>query len=101
MSRALAVCWVVLVLASAGGCGVAAPRGDVREVPETGPGGRRQPLGLSPRQELAIGRRAYDQVVTEFRDRILPGTAPEVRRVRAVTARLQRAAEIEPLQREI
>ena len=66
-----------------------------------GPGGRSQPLALTPQQELATGRRAYQQVLDEYRDKMLPDGSAEARRVRAVTDRLIGAAEIEPLQREI
>jgi predicted Zn-dependent protease len=68
---------------------------------EHGPGGRQQALALSPQQELAVGRRAYQEVLGEFGDRTLPPDSREAARVRAVVARLARAAEIEPLQREI
>jgi predicted Zn-dependent protease len=73
----------------------------VAERPGQGPGGREQPLALSPKQELAVGRRAYRQVMEEYGDRVLPADRPEVQRVRRVTERLARASEIEPLQREI
>ena len=32
---------------------------------DAGPGGRRQPLALSPADELKVGRKAYEQVMTE------------------------------------
>jgi predicted Zn-dependent protease len=66
-----------------------------------GPGGRQQPLGLSPRQELAIGRQAYAEVMNEFQGRVLPDGSPPVARARRVTSRLLKAAAIEPLQREM
>ena len=66
-----------------------------------GPGGREQPLALSPADELAVGRKAYREVMSEVRDRVLPASSPEVIRVRRVSQRLVAAAEIEPLQREI
>src|SRR5262245_18060845 len=90
-----AVCWAAL----AAGCAMPAPPEAPPRASEAGPGGRRQPLALNPRQELAVGRRAYQQVLDEFRDRLLPGDSPEVRRVRHVAGRLIKAAEIEPLQR--
>jgi predicted Zn-dependent protease len=68
---------------------------------ERGPGGRQQPLALSPQQELAVGRRAYQQVLGEFGDRALPPDSRAAERVRTVVTGLARAAEIEPLQREI
>jgi predicted Zn-dependent protease len=73
------------------------PRGAEGE----GPGGRQQELALSPRQELAVGRRAYQEALEEFRGKVLPETDPRVVRVRRTIARLERAAEIEPLQREM
>src|SRR5437868_5869892 len=59
----------VLLLA---GCAMPVPPEAAREGTEAGPGGRRQPLALSPRQELAVGRRAYQEVKEQFRDRLLP-----------------------------
>lgn len=61
-----------------------------------GPGGREQPLALSPAEELAVGRKAYGEVMSEVRDRVLPASSPEVIRVRRVSQRLVAAAEIEP-----
>ena len=45
--------------------------------PGEGPGGREQPLALSPQQELAVGRRARDEVMAEYRGRILPEPTPK------------------------
>jgi predicted Zn-dependent protease len=72
-----------------------------REPRNAGPGGREQPLALSPAQEVEVGRRAYEQVMEEFKGRILPANSREAVRVRRVVDRLVTAAEIEPLQREI
>ena len=66
-----------------------------------GPGGREQPLALNPAQELAVGRRAYREVMDEVGDRVLAANAPETERVRRITDRIARVAEIDPLQREI
>lgn len=66
-----------------------------------GPGGREQPLALSPQEELAVGRRAYREVLQEYQGRVLPNNHPDVRRVERVVDRLKEAAAIEPLQREI
>jgi hypothetical protein len=66
-----------------------------------GPGGREQPLALTPRQELAVGLRAYQEVMEQARGRLLPDDDPRVIRVRRVLDRLVKASEIEPLQREI
>jgi metalloendopeptidase OMA1, mitochondrial len=65
---------------------------------QEGPGHRSQHLALSPDQELALGRQAYDQVLSKahaVRD------GPQVERVRQVSERIVKASEIEPLQREI
>jgi predicted Zn-dependent protease len=66
-----------------------------------GPGRREQPLALDPRQEWEVGRRAYQEVMAEHRDRLVPPSAPEVKRARRVMERLVEASRIEPLQREI
>src|SRR5262245_10250497 len=66
-----------------------------------GPGGRQQDLGMNPRDELEVGRRAYREVLDEYRGRILPKNHPDVVRCRTIVDRLARAAEIEPLQREM
>ena len=68
-----------------------------------GPGHRAQTLGLSPAQELQQGRQAQKQILTnpDKYGRPLPANSPEVQRVRRVVERIARAAEIEPLQREI
>src|SRR5207253_6789036 len=63
-----------------------------------GPGHRRQALALSPHQELSLGEQAYREVLGK--SRVVPGGA-EVERVRGIGRRIARAAEIEPLQREI
>lgn len=68
-----------------------------------GPGHRAQVLALTPRQELLLGRRAYQEILNdpEKYGRALPAGSPQVRRVRAVAERIIKAAQIEPLQREI
>jgi len=66
-----------------------------------GPGGREQPLALTPKQELVIGRRAYAEAMQEVGDNVMPASDREVVRVRRVMNRMAKAAEIEPLQREI
>jgi len=91
---------LALAIALVAGCGFpfgedeAARRGE-------GPGGREQPLALSPTEELQVGRQAYHDVLREYRDRVLPENHPDVRRVKRVVDRLAAAAKIEPLQREI
>jgi metalloendopeptidase OMA1, mitochondrial len=87
----------VLVL-SAAGCGYTP---DDEGGSGEGPGHREQPLALSPRQELQVGRRAYADVMEEYRGRVVPDHHPDMQRVDRIVARLRSAAEIEPLQREI
>jgi predicted Zn-dependent protease len=50
---------------------------------------------------LEVGKKAYREILRKYRGRILPADRPEVQRARQVTARVVRAAGIEPLQREI
>jgi metalloendopeptidase OMA1, mitochondrial len=64
-----------------------------------GPGHRRQVLALTPDQEVALGRKAYAEVLRK--SRVLPSDNPESRRVTRIGERIARAAEVEPLQREI
>lgn len=66
-----------------------------------GPGRREQELALSPHEELAVGRQAYQEVLAEYRNRVVPGNHPDSQRVKRIVARLAKAAEIEPLQREM
>jgi predicted Zn-dependent protease len=91
-------CWILflaLALACAPPVPQQAPRGG------QGPGHREQPLALTPRQEFAVGMQAYNEVMDKYGSRVLPANDPRVRRVRTITQRIARAAEIEPLQREI
>jgi metalloendopeptidase OMA1, mitochondrial len=68
-----------------------------------GPGHRAQKLALSPQQELALGRQAYKEVLSNPREygRVIPADRPECQRVRGIAERIIHAAGIEPLQREI
>jgi predicted Zn-dependent protease len=68
-----------------------------------GPGHRAQTLGLSPQQELELGRQAYKQVLSNPNKygRVVPRDRPECQRVRGIAERIIHAAGIEPLQREI
>ncbi len=112
-SKGRRVCLVGLVLVLAAGCGVPFPagypgrEGDGRRRPVPrrpegeGPGGRRQELALNPKQELAVGRRAYQEVMEQYRGKVLPADDSEVRRVRRVVGRLAKAADNKPLQDEI
>src|SRR5262249_32956168 len=57
-----ALCCAGLAAVLAAGCDMPAPQRPgpaPRPDPNAGPGGRRQPLGLSPQEEFEIGRRAY------------------------------------------
>jgi predicted Zn-dependent protease len=86
-----AVLTLALVLASAvSGC-EGAPQGE-------GPGHRVQILALSPRQELQLGREAYQEVLDSAP---IVDSGPEVEQVRRVSSRIAEAVQIEPLQREI
>jgi predicted Zn-dependent protease len=64
-----------------------------------GPGHRQQVLGLSPAQELELGREAYHEVLNE--SKVLPHDSPQVRRVRKVGERIAGTVRVEPLMREI
>jgi predicted Zn-dependent protease len=63
-----------------------------------GPGHRPQTLALTPEQEYSLGEQAYQEVLSKAQ--VVHG-GPQVERVRRVGERIVRAAEIEPLQREI
>jgi predicted Zn-dependent protease len=53
---------------------------------------------LTPEQELALGERAYREILSKF---VVAKSGPDVERVRRVGKKIAQAAEIEPLQREI
>jgi len=80
------------------GCG---PLGQDEARHGEGPGGREQPLALSPAEELNVGRQAYREVLGEYREQALPSSDQRTIRVRQIVDRLAAAARIEPLQREI
>ena len=69
----------------------------------SGPGHRRQVLGLSPEKEYELGNKAYQKILDEARqkDELLPQDAEPVQHVRRVGERIVKAVQIEPLQREI
>jgi len=98
---------IAVVAAVLLGCGLPFPgpaqdgRDDKPPAVGSGPGGRNQSLGLNPAQELEVGRRAYRQVLREYRDRILSSDSPQTRRVQKVFANVVRAAQLPPLQQEI
>lgn len=84
--------WFVLLLALVPACGPAGPgQGE-------GPGHREQPLALTPEQEVALGKQAYEEILSKSH---VVRSGRDVERVRRVGRRIARAAEIEPLQREI
>ena len=68
-----------------------------------GPGHRAQTLGMSPQQELELGRKAYKEVLANPNKygRVVPRDRPECQRIRGIAERIIHAAGIEPLQREI
>jgi predicted Zn-dependent protease len=82
-----------------GGCAFSSDQSGAGE----GPGKRSQDLALSPQEELAIGRQAYREVLNspDKFGKALPADHPECQRVRRIVEQIVRAAEIEPLQREI
>src|SRR5262249_18646936 len=82
---ALGAAWALSVL----GCG---PAGQGE-----GPGHRPQELSLTPAEELALGERAYREILSKSH---VVTRGPEVERVDRVGMRIAKAAEIEPLQRE-
>jgi predicted Zn-dependent protease len=91
----LSLCLVLAALLAGSGCN-----------PPTkgqGPGHRSQVLGLSPEQEYSLGVQAYREVLDKARAKgdLVDPDDPTVRRVRRVGERIARAAENEPLQREI
>lgn len=63
-----------------------------------GPGHRAQELALTPEQEVALGEKAYREILSK--SRVVAGGS-EVERVKRVGKKIATAAEIEPLQREI
>src|SRR6185369_2162290 len=88
--------WLLIVCLAIGASGCAPPPQDPGR--GAGPGGRAQTLALTPEQEVALGDRAYRDILSHYR--VLPG-GPEVQRVNRVGWNIAKAAEIEPLQREI
>jgi predicted Zn-dependent protease len=69
----------------------------------SGPGHRQQDLGLTPRQEYELGVEAYQQILDEAREQgaLRPSDDRAVQLVRKIGERIVKAAQIEPLQREI
>jgi predicted Zn-dependent protease len=108
LSRVLVIVgvWAGLFL---GGCDLPLPpppegsgqRTDEGQGAGEGPGRRTQHLALSPGEEFALGKQAYQQTLRENRNKILPQNSPEVRRVRTIASKIVQAVGIEPLQDEI
>ncbi len=92
---------LLATLTTGSGCFYPYPESRSVNDDERGPGDRPQPLALTPRQELQVGRHAYQEVLEKYQGQLLPEDDPTVRRVRAIVSKLVRAAEIEPLDREI
>ncbi|HEV3258724.1 MAG TPA: M48 family metallopeptidase [Gemmataceae bacterium] len=96
--------WTVVLLAFVAGlllsCGNAP---DFNEGGGQGPGRRPQQLGLSPKQEMALGDRAYAEIMSKAKAKgiLLPDDSSETERVRQVGQRIEKAVAIEPLQHEI
>src|SRR5262249_39615050 len=89
--------WAFLALSLAGGlslpgCDTGAGRGE-------GPGHRSQRLALTPEQEVALGEKAYREVLSK--SRVLPADGAPARHVRKAGERIARGAWIERMQREI
>jgi predicted Zn-dependent protease len=89
---------VVLGLVSLG-CG-GWPGGEPGGGEGQGPGHRAQYLALTPQQELSLGRQAYAEVLSKYRDRIVHSGA-DAAAVKEVGQSIVKAALIKPLQREI
>jgi metalloendopeptidase OMA1, mitochondrial len=77
--------------------------GPMNEGQGEGPGHRAQVLALNSRQELDLGRQAYREILSnpEKYGRVLSDDSPETERVRAIAARIIKATEIRPLEREM
>jgi len=88
---------VVVVVLAGSGCMPSGQQGG------SGPGHRRQNLGLTPEQEYDLGKKAYRKIIDEARqkDALLPQDSQPVELVRRVGQRIVKAVQIEPLQREI
>jgi predicted Zn-dependent protease len=80
---------VLLIACAAVGC--QQPGGE-------GPGHRAQRLGLSPEQEVSLGANAYKEILSKSQ---VVERGPEVDQVVRIGSRIAKAAEIQPLQREI
>ncbi len=86
-----------LACSGGGGGGNPGPPGGAGE----GPGHRPQELALSPQDELALGEKAYREVLEEAQGGVLPANSTQTERVRRVADKILKAAHIRPLDREI
>jgi predicted Zn-dependent protease len=95
--RAAALGVVILAVFASQGCSPIGEQGG------SGPGHRRQVLGLTPEQEFDLGQKAYRQILREAeqKDVLLSQNSAPVRRVKQVGDRIVKAVQIKPLQREI
>jgi predicted Zn-dependent protease len=59
---------------------------------QEGPFGRRQIVGMSPQEESQLGAQAFQQVLQQNFNKILPDSDPAVMRVREIGENLKRAA---------
>jgi predicted Zn-dependent protease len=74
-----------LALALAG-CGMQPPG---RYGGGQGPGHRQQTLALSPPEEAQVGKEAYQKVLNEYADRLLPNKDPQVVRIRRIVGNIR------------
>jgi predicted Zn-dependent protease len=98
MRRAVPVCAALCFVMLAACAGFTGPAPQQQE----GPGHRPQALALTPKQELSLGRQAYEEVLARARAKgnVLED-GPELERVTRVGRRIVEATKIKPLQREI
>lgn len=96
-SRSAALLVVVLIAWAGPGCMPPGQEGG------SGPGHRRQNLGLTPEQEYDLGKKAYRKILDEAKQKevLLPQNSQPVQLVGRVGKRIIKAVQNEPLQREI
>src|SRR5437870_13429098 len=80
-------CLLLAVFLAVPACDIGLPPGN-----QEGAGRRSQTLGVSAQQELELGRIAYSKIMCTYRDLILPGGDPQVKRVRRTAYRIDKAA---------
>ena len=103
-------CWTLVAALALGCCcptayqhgpPAPAPRPTAPGGPGEGPGHRPQRLALSPKEEYAVGIRAYQEVMDKNRGRVLPPDDPEVEHVRDITMRIAQVVAIKPFDQEL